>query len=631
MATQTYVPLTDTLFLVPFVRGRFAFVNAVRRAFHELRPDTVAAELPRAITPRCFELLEHLPELMMLAYRDGAGRGWFVANDPADAAVEACRLALDYAVDSELLDVPQGASGSPHPPLPDGDAAPALGFAEYASRCLDAFADIAPDERMLTIARRVRLIEERSPRTLLVVSFPVAAALRRLWREGIPPGKLASDDDVSECELLPIPESKSGHASIELPYLLYRYERFRHDSPGLATPFERGSAMGAMLRHAGRRYARRVKRRVSPTEWKALRQYARNLALVRGRMLPDFSDLVQAAKACVDDEYGALLFDLATRYPPNTGAAPEEPAEASEDAAPGAEETRTLRHESLSLYAEFPEGTTRIEPAYPSGDLRELVFSFRRKPTAAQAAAYWEKLRKSGGFRSSTICSWPPEDIRLEAFLRYVRQRALEKLSEGQRRVEEFSTSFLDGLDTRETIRRAHEGKLFVRRDLSPRGRIGPVVILWHDTPMRTGGLWRATLYAENQNESDIAVVCAPTPGKDAVGPGISRSRYDALLSVYPACGIPDIWSEPAFVVPWRTHGRALVAAAILLSRQRHVAVVSAAPIDADLRELARHVGVGVIHMPLSSFSSALLDRVRTVHILADREARGWGHHYIPK
>ena len=52
---------------------------------------------------------------------------------------------------------------------------------------------------------------------------------------------------------------------------------------------------------------------------------------------------------------------------------------------------------------------------------------------------------------------------------RFLKKKAKSMLSEERIRTEPFTTSILDGIDLRETIRNWHEGKIYVRQlDRSP-------------------------------------------------------------------------------------------------------------------------------------------------------------------
>src|SRR5216683_7491578 len=49
-----------------------------------------------------------------------------------------------------------------------------------------------------------------------------------------------------------------------------------------------------------------------------------------------------------------------------------------------------------------------------------------------------------------SICSYPPEDLVIEDYGRFLKRRAKSLLSEERTRTEPFTTSILDGIDLRE-------------------------------------------------------------------------------------------------------------------------------------------------------------------------------------
>ena len=80
------------------------------------------------------------------------------------------------------------------------------------------------------------------------------------------------------------------------------------------------------------------------------------------------------------------------------------------------------------------------------------------------------------------MCSWPPEDDRIESFHRHVRDQAKAILGADLARSEKFTTSVMDGLDIRETLRNWHTGDLYVKVIPPSRGSIEVVVFLF-DVP----------------------------------------------------------------------------------------------------------------------------------------------------
>ena len=79
------------------------------------------------------------------------------------------------------------------------------------------------------------------------------------------------------------------------------------------------------------------------------------------------------------------------------------------------------------------------------------------------------------GFDNPSICSYPPEDLIIEDYGRFLMKKGVKQLSEEQSRVEAFSSSMLDGIDMRETLRNLPRGKdLRAGKPARPGGRGEP-------------------------------------------------------------------------------------------------------------------------------------------------------------
>ncbi|MBI5155183.1 hypothetical protein HZA57_08095, partial [Candidatus Poribacteria bacterium] len=511
----------------------------------------------------------------------------------------------------ELIDSLQAGLGEKPLVLPDDFAATQTGAAAFAREWMRHAPEleVTPRQRLMA-GRAARLLP--GLRMLVIADLRHAHAFARLLADPESAARFEDlDEDPPEARILPLAPIHLPHVTGEIPYLTHLYELFRSDSSS-DEPFDILGGLTAILQAASRQYTEEFEEEVNLTEWRAILQFGRNLALERGWLRPRLYELVMAAKCCVDDDFGAVTLELATRYPPNEEDAPDSVPDLS-------------MHRGLDLYADLGDGLRVAEPAYARPDLTTVEFHFkRRRPSPLEKLKWQQEFFERFG---DSICSWPPEDERIETFFGHLRKRALQSISADHTTVEEFSTSMLDGLDFRETMRNWHRGRLYVRRERLPPGNVGPVVLVWRDFPLGTPGLWRSTLYAENQNESDIAIYCSPL-GKEMVGPLISRTEYHGVLSVFPAMGIPDVWTVPQ-LYSWGTCGRLLLASAILLSQERYVAWVAANPPDPDLKNFARRNKVHIIYLPLAGFSRKTLKRLRQVHILGSRRARDWAGDYI--
>ncbi|MCA1686267.1 MAG: hypothetical protein LC745_09870, partial [Planctomycetia bacterium] len=215
----------------------------------------------------------------------------------------------------------------------------------------------------------------------------------------------------------------------------------------------------------------------------------------------------------------------------------------------------------------------------------------------------------------------------IESFQRHVRDQARAILGADLARSEKFTTSVMDGIDIRETLRNWHTGDLFVKVLPPSRGSIEVVVFLFDvpADPERYGN--RATWYAEHTEESTLAFY-ATDPMTKMVGPGVAQAEYGGALFLFPPRPIPDVWTDRRFDFADTLEER-LLAAAFAHSRERHVAVVSPKPPASAWRRLARRYGRKIVHLPLKKFSGQLVERLRRFHVLNGKIVRSYAADFI--
>jgi hypothetical protein len=196
-------------------------------------------------------------------------------------------------------------------------------------------------------------------------------------------------------------------------------------------------------------------------------------------------------------------------------------------------------------------------------------------------------------------------------------------------RTEPFTTSILDGIDIRDTLRHWYEEKIYVKVLPPSRGKLDCVVMLFDSPADPRDYPWRTTWYAEHTEESTLAFF-ATDFSKELVGPGIALATYGGAIFFYPPVAIPDIWRDRSldFV---ETLEERLLAAACRYSACPHVALLSAAPPGAGWRRLAQRYRKKWVHLPLSQFSDATLQQLRMVHVLNGREVRSYAADFIRK
>ena len=220
-------------------------------------------------------------------------------------------------------------------------------------------------------------------------------------------------------------------------------------------------------------------------------------------------DLTVAARSVVDDNYAYEVWQTANRYPSQ-----KDVERFARNGELSGEEV-WLNTKKLRLRRRLPRPKQRLVP-------RGLK---KRKKEKFEG----EWARQTDG---NAICSYPPEDLVIEDYGRFLKKKAKSMLSEERTRTEPFTTSILDGIDLRETIRNWHERKIYVRQLDRIAGEVGAAVVIF-DEDREDRYQYLTTWLGEHQNESDMAFY-STYPFEHLVGPGIGRAEYGGFLMTLP-------------------------------------------------------------------------------------------------
>ena len=85
------------------------------------------------------------------------------------------------------------------------------------------------------------------------------------------------------------------------------------------------------------------------------------------------------------------------------------------------------------------------------------------------------------------------------------------------------------------------------------------MVIIFDEDPEHDRFPFEMTWLGEHYQESDMAFYSTP-PGRDVVGPGISRMEHGGFVLSYPPLRMYDVWKDPTFTFAPTRHERLLVA-----------------------------------------------------------------------
>lgn len=340
---------------------------------------------------------------------------------------------------------------------------------------------------------------------------------------------------------------------------------------------------------------------------KVLNQFSRNYARLTGQLLPSLYQLVMAARGCVDHNYAYELWDLATFYP---WSHPPDSAPSLHISGEGIE-IDGIRFKKWRFHRRFPRLRERLKPMPVPNRGQE------------DRPGEWSDALDSGH-----ICSYPPEDIVIEDYGRYLQRKAVLTMSEEKTRVEPFTTSLLDGIDMRTTLRKWADGqKIFVRETQRAKGGTGSVVIIFDEDKSMKKYPWMMTWHGEHQQESDMAFYATHRTHK-VIGPGIARCEYGGLMLTYPPRRLMDVWSDPYYQI-CQTKAEVLLFAALDYCLERHVVYVAAQPPRTLFRSIAGKLGKKIVYLPIGGLSPVSLKKIRVFHVLSGHHLRKIAKDYI--
>ena len=598
----------DHLCLVPILHGRMEFSLALRDIWATYHPEAVAVELPRSLKPALGPAVERLPRysVILCQGREGQDRPpSYLLVEPTDPIMEGLRRAGEEGLPWFCVDAEPEGDPPREEPWPDPYALTRVGLAAFSRPFLDH--PPPPGGRDLlrerTMAHRLQELGQRFKRVLFICGLAHAGRIRSLLdrSQPLPLGRTGA----GTCRPANLEPGSIKEVSSEIPYLVRLYEDWRSgegERPDRLLGFE------ALYQEAALAFSQATGEELRPWQYKVLRKFRRNWALLSGSLSPDFYQLVVAAKGVGGDEFAHFVYKQAVEYPWTEFRPDWETIRLT-----AADLGRSQR--KVSFFKPLRRTRRRLMPL-PERPLLEESFS-----------GQWAQAWAAG----SGICSHPPEDLLIEDFGRRSARKALARLAEANRLVEPFTVSLRDGIDLRETLRRLAEERVYVYEERSLASKVGAVVIVFDPDEPAKGEEerfpWKLTWLGERQDESDMALYATP-PGFDLVGPGISRCVYGGLVMTYPPLRMLDIWTDP-FFEPARTKAERLLLAGADYSQERVVAYVARTPPSARARSFVQRMGRQVAYLPLGIFGSSLIQKIRVFHVLAGHEVRERAAEYL--
>lgn len=584
---------------LPVAPGRMEFAIEVRRAILRDRPRIVAVELPASLEREYLRAVARLPQITVLVYPDPLNdeRGIYVPVEPCDPFTEAVRTAQEAG--SEVVFIEPDVDRPHHPDqYPDPYSIRRIPLDKY----IEAYR-VYPQERSEEIAAHAAgmawKLQGADPEadTLIVVSLnmldPLLDAMEVPQEE---PSSRRREVDL----LNPHPDCLAEILA-EYPYLQERYEQFRAEmeNEGL---IDRPRVQYQLLKDAEKEYVKNTGDKIVHWQRRLMARYTRNLASLAGDLTANLFDLTVAARSIVDDNFGWEVWTMGNRY---------------------SFQRETSELETVNLSGEdvwFRTRRLRLRRRLPRPKQRLMPRGLKPRKKEKHAG---EWAREIDG---NAICSYPPEDLVVEDYGRFLKKQAKHLLSEERVRVEPFTTSILDGIDLRETIRNWYEKKIYVRQFDKMAGEVGAVVVIFDED--REGRYnYLTTWLGEHQNESDMAYY-STHPFDHMVGPGIGRAEYGGFLMTLPPRRMFDVWGDPDYDFA-ETKPERLLLAALDYSIHKYVVYVAARPPRSIFRSIASRLNRTIVYIPIGQLSPTKLKKIRVVHVLDSHQRREEAKDYI--
>jgi hypothetical protein len=642
--------------ILPVLHDRVDFGSLVARVLDVVDPAVVAVELPTTMAEAVESAVERLPRMSLVVSEEPGEDAVVWITAPGDPMVEALRWAIERGRPRILIDPDVRHRARRNEAYPDPHAMHELGAESYleivaemaggeergetdalrergmayhlqrAARTADgpllALVGAAHAGRLGTLldgptapplARQHRstvLVRNLHPDDLTGILHdpPIAHAVHELIRHNRLPDRPRFGDTVSRrIELIrdglrviagePITDDEErAHA---LAAWAAR-DAHRRDSNGRLS-VDRERLAGVIWRVAAASWEEQTTNSVEPWQRSVFDDYSRRHARVQGMLVPGLYEWVVGARGVGDDNLAWETFTAARCYPWQT--------------AESEIETARVDGEMLDL------GTRRVRFHRRFFRVKKRLVPIRSRATTDDPAEWLEAFDGNG------ICSYPPEDVVVEDYGRYLQAKAISILTAENSRSEPFTTSMLDGLDLRETLLRIHEGRVWVQEKGRSPGEAGSVIAVFDEDPGGAGYPYLLSWLGEHDQESDMAFY-ATDPTQQIVGPGILRATYGGFMLTSPPGRLFDVWQDGDYRSA-RSKPEVLTMAALDYSREKLVVHLSPSPPSEAMKAYAAGQSKRLVHIPLGSVSPITVRKIRVVHILAGHDKRRIAKDYV--
>jgi hypothetical protein len=607
------------LSIVPVVHGSGSYALALRHWLLSRSFDVLAVPLPPSFEGAVREGVLRLPAVSVVVQQaygeDGRSSGMMVPIDPCQGVIAALRFAWSEHKKVEWILPECERFQLDSMILPDPLAVEHTTLERFCCALLPAIPPPGSDidlARIRHMGDRLRRLQSSKRKVLALCHLNDWPWLREVVLDHASSETHSMDARIDNIPNISEPTNYAidsrTHLFLhgELPFVTALYERARaqlDDDAQLAV--EGLKELFISARSSYRADLGQRARQITPLLISQCLKYIRNQTLMERRMTPSLYTVVRSAQQMMGDMFAIHLVHAAREY------AFDEP----------------LPWPTLKMgieQGELPDGDIiPLDSLLPGPKMEWKNLELNRPPLKQ------DKRKWASRWNPYQHCSWPEEDTQIESFRNRIVERARAMIGADLARSEKFSTSLMDGLDLRETLRHWYDGSLYVKVLPPSIGHLDATVMLFEHEPDPRQYSWRTTWYAEHDEESTLAFFAIPF-AKEILGPGVAVSTYGGAMFLYPPRPIEDIWSDPRLDFTDTLEQR-LVAAACLHAESKHIALLSPAAPGLALRQIAKRFRRKLVHVPLSHFADSVVKQLRLFHVLNGKQVRSYAAHFIRK
>lgn len=596
------------LYAVPIIHYSLECAAVVCRAVEFLKPDCIAVELPENMQESFLHASSRLPDISVVVAFGKDNNSLYYLSEPSEPCFEALRSALENKIPAFCIDLDVAGYPMKREALPDPFSISQIGLKSY----YEAYKLHAPEDytqgqgqdndREIYMARRLKELSLSYDKVLYIGGMNhVERVLELSARTSFPTLHHTTRESI---HLATLTEESMREVLGECGFFTEAFENNREEIKKKGGFIDKQKLILKLYKTAAERYRTTTGNNFFSYHLRNTMKFGRNLSLTTGMLIPDLFNIVNAAKGCVDHNYAYETWFIATTYPflKNVDGLDE-----------------------LDLHAEDIFGTSRT-----------ILFHLKQKNPKSSFFSIRKKDKPNAVFQPPgpfSICSFPPEDLVIENFGKFLQKKGTHILTEDAARVREFQSSLEDGIDIKETIRHLPEKKLYVKVNAKPTRGVGSVVVIFDedtpkgDQPFTEHYPWKMTWLGEHVQESDMAFYATSLNDK-VVGPGISRCEYGGFLMTYPPRRMWNVWEDPDYAEV-SSKSETLLMAAIDYAVKPLITYVAKKPPKSYLKSYASRFGKKVVYIPMGQLSPVTLDQLRVFHVLDGYKKREIAGDYI--